>query len=633
MQNLKILLIGQPNVGKSSLLNSLVGPKVIVSNYPGTTVEVIRAKKIFGGVKIEFEDTPGIYSISDRSEEEKVTERALFEDDIDGAVILADAVSLERSLYLVFQVLEAKIPVIIALNFIESAKKKGIIIDYKKLAKLLSIPIIPINPLKKTGIKELIDAFLKIKEAKSITFTVKYDDDIEIAIEEISRYVKGELPRRFVALRTLEEDEDYYKYLKDKSIIEKVKENLKEHPKVDRDISITRYGTAAFIAEKITQLVYVDEKSKSLEEKVDQILLHQVWGPILTVLAFAMIFGILLYLGGWIEEVLMDLVEESILPAARLGSGFFGMVLEAALTGVMAGVSIALPYVFLFYIIFTLIEDTGFLSRFVINSERFLRRLDLPGKAVIPLALGLGCTVPGARATRILSSEKERFYTTSLFTAVPCSSRLAIIMGIVGHFGGKLLAVSVLASLVIALLVFGYFMKKVMKMEKKPVLHELPELPPYRMPSIKNIITKSWIRMKTFIYVVIPFLILGGILYSVLDILGVTKVIVEPFSPIMWWLGLPAVAIIPWLFSYLQKDLSAVMLFSVLGTEIAVILSPIQIYSFGMATTIGIPCMIATGMIWKEFGARKAIILTLVSAVYGLLFAGVAFRIVSIFLR
>jgi len=441
------------------------------------------------------------------------------------------------------------------------------------------------------------------------------------------------LPKRFVSLRTLEEDEDYYKYLKDKNIIEKVKDNLKEHPKVAWDISITRYGTAAFIAEKITQLVHVDEKSKSLEEKVDRVLLHRAWGPLLTVLAFATIFGILLYLGGWIEEVLMGFAEESILPAVNLGSGFLGVALEAALTGVMAGVSIALPYVFLFYIIFTLIEDTGFLSRFVINAERFLRRLDLPGKAIIPLALGLGCTVPGAKATRILSSEKERFYTTSLFTAVPCSSRLAIIMGVVGHFGGKFLAVAVLASLVVALVIFGYLMKKVMRIKKKPVLHELPELPPYRMPSIKNIITKSWIRMKTFVYIVIPFLILGGILYSVLDILGVTKAMVEPFSPIMWWLGLPAVAIIPWLFSYLQKDLSAAMLFSVLGTEIAVALSPIQIYAFGMATTVGIPCMIATGMIWKEFGAKKAIALTLVSAVYGLLFAGVAFRIVSIFLK
>jgi ferrous iron transport protein B len=632
MRSIKVLLVGQPNVGKSSLLNAMVGPIVIVSNYPGTTVEVIKAKKVFEGTRIEFEDTPGIYSISDRSEEEKVTEKALFEEDIDGAIILADAVSLERSLYLVFQVLEAGIPVAVGLNFIESAEKKGIIINYRKLAKLLGVPVVPINPLKRKGINELLSAFLKIKETRIEPFTVKYDDDIEKAIDEISSQVSGKLPDRFVSLRILEEDEDYYKYLKDIKIIDKARENLENHPKVAWDISITRYGTAAFIAEKITSLVKIDEASKNLEDRIDRLLLHRIWGPIITGLSFAGIFGILLYLGGWVEEVLMGFAEEYIIPAINLGEGFIGVVLKAGLTGVMAGISIALPYVFLFYIIFTLIEDSGMLSRFVINTERFMRKLDLPGKAIIPLALGLGCTVPGARATRILSSDKERFYTTSLFTAIPCSSRIAIIMGIVGHFGGKLIAVYVLISLLVALVIFGYLMKKVMKIEKRGVLQELPELPPYRMPSVRNILSKSWIRMKTFVYVVIPFLVLGAIIYSGLDVLGVTRAFVTPLSPLMWWLGLPDVAIIPWLFSYLQKDLSAVMLFSVLGTEIAVVLSPVQIYTFGVATTVGIPCMIATGMIWKEFGARKAIILTAVSAVYGILFAGIASRIVSLFL-
>jgi len=629
---LKVLLVGQPNVGKSCLLNALVGPKVIVSNYPGTTVEITRAEKIIAGKKIEFIDSPGTYSISDRSEEEKVTEKALFEEKIDGAIIVADSSSLERSLYLAFQVLEAQIPTVLALNFVESAKKKGITINSKNLGKILGIPVIPINPLTKYQINELINIVLEIKEIKTRAFRVKYDDDIEEAIRNVSsQVIETCLPRRFIALRLLEEDIDFYRYLKDRKIVEKVKEGLAKHPKVDEDIAITRFGTAAFIAQKVTQIVPVEEASKSLEDRTDRIALHGVWGPTITFLTFAAIFSVLLYLGSWMQDTLMGFVEGSILPAIHLGNGFLGMALEAGLTGVMAGITIALPYVFLFYFLFTLIEDTGILSRFVVNLERFLRKLNLPGRAIIPLALGLGCTVPGVRATRILDSEKERFYTASLFTAVPCSSRIAIVMGIVGYFGGKLLAASVLVSLIVAFLIFGYLMKKIMRMEKKPVLYELPELPPYRIPSIKNIITKSWIRMKTFIYIVIPFLIIGGIFYTALDTLGVTKVVVGPFSPIMWWLGLPAVAIIPWAFAYLQKDLSIAMLFTVLGSEIAAVLSPLQIYTFGVATTIGIPCMIATGMLWKEFGFKRAFTLTLVSAVYGLLFAGFAWRTISIF--
>ncbi|GAH27781.1 unnamed protein product [marine sediment metagenome] len=164
MKNHKILLIGQPNSGKSSLLNALVGPRVIVSNYPGTTVEVTKAKKKINNTKIEFVDTPGIYSISDRSEEEKVTEGALFEEKVDGVIIIADATSLERSLYMVLQILEAEIPSIIALNFVEDAEKRGIKIDCGKLEKLFYTSVVPINPLTKKGIDNLIDSLLRIKE-------------------------------------------------------------------------------------------------------------------------------------------------------------------------------------------------------------------------------------------------------------------------------------------------------------------------------------------------------------------------------------------------------------------------------------------------------------------------------------
>ena len=167
MENLKILLIGQPNIGKSSLLNALVGSVATVSNYPGTTVEVTKAKKKINSTEIEFLDTPGIYSISDRSEEEKITEKTLFEKEVDGAIVIADATSLERSLYMVLQILEARIPVVLALNFIEDARKKGIKIDGEKLERYFNAPVVFINPLTKMGINKLIDVVLKIKKIET----------------------------------------------------------------------------------------------------------------------------------------------------------------------------------------------------------------------------------------------------------------------------------------------------------------------------------------------------------------------------------------------------------------------------------------------------------------------------------
>jgi ferrous iron transport protein B len=253
--------------------------------------------------------------------------------------------------------------------------------------------------------------------------------------------------------------------------------------------------------------------------------------------------------------------------------------------------------------------------------------MGLPGKAFIPLALGLGCTAPATRATRVLSSEKEQFHTATLFAFVPCSSRIAIIMGIVGFYGGTELALSVFATSFVVGLFWAFGIKKVIQIKSEPLLLELP---PYRKPLIKNVFAKSWIRMKDFVYIVIPLLALGGIAYGILDISGLTQIVVEPLSPITAWLGLPTVTIIPIIFGFLQKDLTGAMLLSVLRSELSFLLTPLQIYTFGVATTLGIPCVIALGMLIQEFGLKRAIILTITSIGYGLLVAGLAWRIISI---
>ena len=637
MKEVKILLIGQPNIGKSSLLNALVGPMVVVSNYPGTTVEVTKAKKIFNNTKINFVDTPGIYSISDRSEEEKVTEKSLFEQKIDGAIVIADAISLERSLYMMLQILEARVPTVLALNFIEDAKQKGIVIDCEKLEKFLCVPVIPINPLTKKGIDKLVNAVLKIKKTPKRTFNIEYDDHIEKAINKISPQVnlyyqsfgigvkEISISKRFIALRVLEGDQDFYKYLKDEKVIEEAKKGLKEHPKVAEDISITRYGTASFIAEKVTQIKTILKKKAKLQEKIDNIFLDKTWGPISTLFSLLIIFGIVLYLGNWLQGIFMGWTENFLSSFGPMQYSPLKMVLVQGLTGLSAGISIALPYVFLFYLFLGLLEDIGLLSRFIANSEKFLKKLGLSGKSFIPLMLGLGCTVPATRATRILSSKKEQFHTASLFAFVPCSSRMAIIMGIVGFYGGIALALGVLATSFFAGLIWALGIKKIFHLKSKPLLLELP---PYRKPLITNVLAKSWVRMKDFVYIVIPFLILGGVTYGILAMIGFDQLIVKPFSFITTWLGLPALAIIPLIFGFLQKDLTGAMLVSVLGSKISLVLTPLQLYSFGVAAAIGVPCIIALGILAKEFNFKKAITLTMFSIIYGLFLAGLISKLI-----
>jgi ferrous iron transport protein B len=627
MERIKILLIGQPNVGKSSLQNAMVGSQVIVSNYPGTTVEVTHAKKKIGSKEIEFLDTPGIYSISDRTEEEKVTEKTLFEEEIDGAIVMADAMALERSLYIVLQILEAKIPIIIAVNFVEDAEKKGVKIDYERLEKILNTPVIPINPLTKKGINKLLDKTLKMGQITKQNFRSEYDDHIEKAISKISTQVESRLPDRFIALRVLEGDEDFYKYLRNNEIVKEANKDLsKYHPRTAEDISITRYGTASFIAEKVTQIIS-QKKEKSFEEKVDRILLHKTIGPFTTLLFLFLLFGILLYLGNFTQEILMRLTENFISSLNIIEQSIVGMVFKQGLTGLAAGVSIALPYVFLFYLLLGLLEDIGILSRFIVNAERFLKKIGLPGKSFIPLVLGLGCTAPATRATRILSDKKDQFQTASLFAFVPCSSRIAIIMGIVGYYAGTLLAFAVFITLFGAGFIWALGIKKIFQIKSEPLLLELPS---YRKPLAKNVFIKSWIRMKDFVYIVIPLLALGGIAYGILRVLNLTDMITKPLSPIVLWLELPPGTIIPLVFGFLQKDLTGAMLVSVLGSQVSLVLTPLQIYTFGIASTIGIPCIIALGMLIKEFGFKKATGLTIISIIYGLLFAGFIWRIITL---
>jgi ferrous iron transport protein B len=201
-------------------------------------------------------------------------------------------------------------------------------------------------------------------------------------------------------------------------------------------------------------------------------------------------------------------------------------------------------------------------------------------------------------------------------------------MRIVGYYGSILLVFSVYVTLIISALIWAFIVKRAAHIKNQPLLLELP---PYRRPLIENIITKSWIRMKVFVYLVIPLLVIGGVIYAVLEITGLTSAIIKPLSPITQWLGLPAVTIIPLVFGFLQKDLTGAMLLSVLGSNISSVLTSIQIYTFGLAATMQIPCVIALGMLIREFGIKKAVSLTGISIIYGLLFAGLAWRIISIF--
>ncbi|MGB9678499.1 MAG: ferrous iron transport protein B [Thermoanaerobacteraceae bacterium] len=624
---MRALLVGQPNVGKSLFLNTITGAKVIVSNYPGTTVDVTK-----GSVKVEnevweFIDTPGIYSLTPTSEEEKVTYRLILEKNYDFVIQILDALALERNLIISLQLAELGVPFLIAVNFYEEALKKGINIDLEALEKLFGVPVIVINPFKKEFDK-LKSSFKLVRKSN---YKVYYDDYIEEMIKIIEDKIdlSDKFSRRGIAVKVLEEENMVSKILNLNSF-ETLKQSYKEvHLNISKDIVITRAGYAFYISQKI--LTYKEDKKNSLNF-LDNFIIHNPLGSAIFSLAvLSFIFLVLFYVGGYFQDTLGNLFEKyaNNISNYLLNYPFFSVLVFNAFIGLAAGISIAVPYVGIFYIILTFMEDTGVLSRFIIALNGIMSKLNLPAKAIIPLMLGFGCSVPAIRSTKVLGDFKDRLKVAILYSTVPCSSRNAILFGVVGHYAGIWYLIFTYIVLFVVFILTSKIIGVVISKEKLPVVEEMP---PYRMPVIRNLFIKAWVRMEDFVIVVIPLLVAGGILYGIFEYYDLTYYIVNPFKFLtVSWLGLPANSIIPLLYGFLQKDLVIAMLANAMGTyDFASVLTNLQIFTFGLASSIQIPCIIAFGMFIKEFGLKRALIVTISTFLYGMLIAGLIYRLIAL---
>lgn len=558
----KILLVGNPNVGKSAIFSRLTGAKVIISNYPGTTVEFTQGKMKLGDETAMIIDVPGTYTLEPTCKAEDVACQMLKEG---GLVInIIDATNLERNLYLTLQLLEKGMPLIVALNMWDDTKHRGIYIDIKKLEEQLGVPVIPTCGLTGEGIKELID---RLPETKARDLPASSDSQKWEKIGKIVEEVQKLTHRHHTLLERLE----------DLSI-----KPLTGLP-IALGIIYCAFWVVRFIGENLIGHIF-------------EPLFTKLWLPLLMKLSAFLVEGSFLHhilIGNFIE-----------------GKINFGQSFGVLTTGLYVPIAMVLPYIFSFYLILGLLEDLGYLPRLAVLADNFMHHLGLHGYAIIPFILGLGCKVPGILATRLLEERREKFIAATLMAiGVPCMAQIAMIVGLVGQRGGKYVAIIFLV-LFLVLIIKGLVLNRVLKGSSPEILVEIP---PYRMPQIQAVIKKLWMRLSGFLKEALPLVLLGVFFVNILYTLKIIDFFAYLFTPVLTGLwGLPKEAISALIVGFLRKDVAVGMLGPLnLPTKQLVVGSTILAVYF--------PCIATYIVLIRELGIKDTLKSTSIMIVVALL--------------
>jgi len=545
----KLLLVGNPNVGKSALFTRITGVHAVSSNYPGTTVGFLEGWLRRGDDVWRVIDVPGAYTLTPTNEAEEVAERMVAEG-CDAVVVVLDATALERNLFLAFQVMERRLPVIIALNMVDEARHKGIDIDPFLLEDLLGVPVVSTVAVSGEGVSRLLDRLHEASPGREVPST---KEERWAAIGAVTEQVQKVRHRHHTFLDKLE------------------------------DASVNSFWGLvigiAVIASSFTAIRYAGE---GLIDGLLDPLFERYWLPVVNYLS-----GLF---GG--EGFLHDIIIGRLVDGHIDFEQSFGMLT----TGLYVPVVMVLPYVLSFYAVLSFLEDFGYLPRLAVIFDALLHRMGLHGFAIVPSLLGFGCNVPGILATRVLDSQRERFIAATLISvAIPCAGLQAMIIGALGSMGMKWVAM-VYGTLLVSWLLLGRLLHSILP-GFSPEL--IVEIPPYRIPSLKAMGLKLWMRISGFFLEAVP-LVLGGILLiSLMDATGITDLLTRLLAPVFsGLLGLPGEAAGPILLGILRKDVAVGML-ATLG------LSPAQLVVATITLSMTFPCIATFIVLWRELGGKR----------------------------
>ena len=628
----RIALIGNPNVGKSVIFGLLTGKYVTVSNYPGTTVEVSHGNIALDGKKYLLTDTPGVNSLIPMSEDERVTRDILLKERPSLLVQVADAKNLRRTLLLTLQIGETGLPMVLDLNMDDEARDRGIVIDVQRLKDILGVEIVTTVAPQRKGIKELRSS-LMIKSS-TLGIRITYGLLIEEYVAKLSHLLpEAHISKRAIALMILSGDESLREWLVANLSPDRIREveSLRDEcqSKTTEVISSLINQKRLEAAEEITRQVMkrIAPEGGKVLSFIGRMSMHPLWGiPLLLVVLFFLyefvgVFGAGTLVNFFEKTVFGDYlnpmftkVVELLMPfdiVREMLVGEYGLITVA----MTYAIAIILPITVTFFIAFAILEDSGYLPRLAIMTNRVFNLMGLNGKAVLPMILGLGCGTMAVMTARILETKRDRIIITFLLAlAIPCSAQIGVILGLLGALSFKATLIWT-GSILLTLLVSGYLASKIVKGERTDFFLEIP---PIRKPDAMNILIKTAGRVEWYLREAVPLFLLGTFILFILHKLNLITLLERAASPVVVnLLGLPEKTTESFVLGFLRRDYGAAGLFTMAEKGL---LTPVQSVVSLVTITLFIPCLANFFMIVKERGLKMA--LGMVAIVFPIAFLG-----------
>jgi ferrous iron transport protein B len=658
----KVALVGQPNCGKSTLFNAVAGYRSLTSNFAGTTVEYTLGQARVDGVVVDLVDLPGLYSLTPTNPLEAVGRECLLSGEWDVIINVIDASQLARSLELTLELKDLQAPLVVCLNMMDEAARKGIVIDSKALSVALGVPVVETIAARGQGILDSFRAALGLSRravqvcpepfiyapevedtvarlGQRLTSFAALGDDrdggsagIQPGHQEPGGTASGAArqqfrptassthaaaavlvesaaafpPARFEALQLAQSDPRTLDQLPTLQVAAAVSEAQGEITRLlgqpaDAAISSARHAACLNLFERVARVTH---PRKDWRERADRLVMHPIWGYAVLGLVFLGIFQLIFTVGKFGEDRILGVFIGLVAWMSRYmdPQSVLFAASKGALLGTAGAVAIVLPYLLPFLVCLALLEDLGYLSRVGYLMDALMHRLGLHGTATLPILLGYGCSVPAVMATRILSSRRDRFIAAFLAVLVPCSARMTVILALVGVYLGAYYALGIYALNLLVVVLAGHILALIWP-EISPGM--LMEVPAFRVPAPKVVMMKTWWRLREFVMVAFPLLVAGSAVLGLVEYLGWQRFINAALSPLTALLSLPRAVGLTLIFGVLRKELSLLMLMQALGTtHVASVMSVAQILIFTLFVTFYLPCMATLAAMFRELGWR-----------------------------